>query len=232
MPHAGGQYVYLREAFGPLFGFLYGWTLFLVIQTGTIAAVAVAFAKFAGVFFPSISAEHQLAPFLNTQQFVAIAVLVVLTWVNTRGVRAGSVVQNVFTAAKVGALVALIGFGTHAGTVAAASDWGGAMEVTPPRPSRADSIERTLHDAGLPRFVLDLRAGQHEVLRRRLCEPRLQRYVGVIYRPETERLSHYAEASFAQQYDAFVWFDETGAVTPLANEPQGQEAADTFPFGL
>jgi APA family basic amino acid/polyamine antiporter len=114
MPQAGGQYVYLREAFGPMSGFLYGWTLFLVIQTGTIAAVAVAFAKFAGVFFPWISAGNRLG-FLNTQQLVAIAVLVLLTAVNTRGVRTGAMVQNVFTIAKTGALVALIGFGLAMG---------------------------------------------------------------------------------------------------------------------
>jgi basic amino acid/polyamine antiporter, APA family len=111
MPHAGGQYVYLREAFGPLFGFLYGWTLFLVIQTGTIAAVAVAFAKFAGVFFPAIAAENKLLPFLDTQQLVAIAVLVLLTWVNTLGLKSGSRVQNIFTIAKTGALLGLIFFG-------------------------------------------------------------------------------------------------------------------------
>src|SRR5664279_4908752 len=75
MPHAGGQYVYLREAFGPLYGFLFGWTMFLVIQTGTIAAVAVAFAKFAGVFFPGIAADNHLLPFLSTQQAVAIAII-------------------------------------------------------------------------------------------------------------------------------------------------------------
>src|SRR5437879_705737 len=79
MPHAGGQYVYLREAFGPLFGFLFGWTMFLVIQTGTIAAVAVAFAKFAGVFFPFIAADRYLLPFLNTQQLVAIGIILLLT---------------------------------------------------------------------------------------------------------------------------------------------------------
>ncbi len=72
MPHAGGQYVYLREAFGPLSGFLFGWTMFTVIQTGTIAAVAVAFAKFAGVFFPWISAQNHLIPWFSTQQAVAI----------------------------------------------------------------------------------------------------------------------------------------------------------------
>lgn len=115
MPQAGGQYVYLREAFGPLFGFLYGWTLFLVIQTGTVAAVAVAFAKFAGVFFPSISAEHQILPFLTTQQLLAIAILITLTWVNTRGVKTGSVVQNIFTIAKVAALLGLISFGLIVG---------------------------------------------------------------------------------------------------------------------
>ncbi|MDQ6701376.1 MAG: amino acid permease [Acidobacteriota bacterium] len=115
MPHAGGQYVYLRESFGPLSGFLYGWTLFLVIQTGTIAAVAVAFAKFTGVFLPSISAEHYLLGAgkigVTTQQALAIAVLLSLTWINTRGIRTGARVQNVFTFAKVGALLGLVGFG-------------------------------------------------------------------------------------------------------------------------
>ncbi len=108
MPHAGGQYVYLREAFGPLYGFLYGWTFFMVIQTGTIAAVAVAFAKFLGVFAPSISATNKLLPFLSTQQAVAMALIVLLTWVNSRGVRTGAMVQNVFTVAKTAALVGLI----------------------------------------------------------------------------------------------------------------------------
>lgn len=111
MPRAGGQYVYLREAFGPLFGFLYGWTLFLVIQTGTIAAVAVAFAKFLGVFVPEVSAANRILPFLSTQQAVAIALMVLLTWVNTRGVRTGAIVQNVFTVAKTGALLGLIAAG-------------------------------------------------------------------------------------------------------------------------
>src|SRR5579871_5925817 len=100
MPQAGGQYVYLRESFGPLSGFLYGWTLFLVIQTGTIAAVAVAFAKFTGVFVPWIAAKNYLIGSgkvgLTTQQLLAIAVLVLLTAVNTRGVRTGAMVQNVF----------------------------------------------------------------------------------------------------------------------------------------
>jgi len=119
MPQAGGQYVYLREAFGPLSGFLYGWTLFLVIQTGTIAAVAVAFAKYTGVFFPAVAADRYLLRAgsigLSTQQLLAIAVLVLLSWVNTRGVRTGAAVQNVFTAAKTAALLGLIGFGFFAG---------------------------------------------------------------------------------------------------------------------
>ena len=108
MPRAGGQYVYIREAFGPLSGFLYGWTLISVIQTGTIAAVAVAFAKFAGVFFPWISASNQLAPLVTSQRLVAIFLLVFLTWVNTRGLRTGAIVQNVFTIAKTAALLGLI----------------------------------------------------------------------------------------------------------------------------
>jgi APA family basic amino acid/polyamine antiporter len=115
MPQAGGQYVYLREAFGPLYGFLFGWTLFLVIQTGTIAAVAVAFAKYTGVFFPWFSAQNYLLGSgkfgVTTQQLLAIAMIAFLTWCNTRGIRTGAVVQNVFTFAKVGSLLALIAFG-------------------------------------------------------------------------------------------------------------------------
>lgn len=119
MPQAGGQYVYLREAFGPLVAFLFGWTFFVVIQTGTIAAVAVAFAKFAGVFFPAISAENVLLDLgfakIHMQQIVGIAVILILTWVNSRGVRTGAVVQNVFTVAKIGALLAMVGLGLALG---------------------------------------------------------------------------------------------------------------------
>src|SRR5438093_9075573 len=115
MPHAGGQYVYLREAFGPLSGFLFGWTTFLVIQTGTIAAVAVAFAKYSGVFVPWISAQNYLLGQgklgLNTQQALAIAVIVLLTLVNSRGIRTGAAIQNVFTFAKTAALLGLIAVG-------------------------------------------------------------------------------------------------------------------------
>jgi protein-L-isoaspartate(D-aspartate) O-methyltransferase len=112
-----------------------------------------------------------------------------------------------------GTAVALIGFGTHAGTVAAATDWGGNMQVKRVRASHAQSYERLCHDARVSRFVLDLR--RHEALRRRLLQPRLERFIGVIYRPDTELTSHYAEASLPQQFDAFIWFDETTAVTPL-----------------
>src|SRR5580698_8891036 len=96
MPRAGGQYVYLREALGPLWGFLYGWTLFVVIQTGTIAAVGVAFGKFLGVFFPTVSATHWIWRVgsgnvgLSTANLVAIVVIVLLTVTNTRGVKAGA----------------------------------------------------------------------------------------------------------------------------------------------
>jgi APA family basic amino acid/polyamine antiporter len=115
MPHAGGQYVYLRESLGPLAGFLYGWTLFLVIQTGTAAAVAVAFAKFLGVFVPSISAKNYLIGSgrlgLTTQQLIAILVIAVLTAINARGIRTGAIVQNIFTIAKTAALLGLIALG-------------------------------------------------------------------------------------------------------------------------
>jgi APA family basic amino acid/polyamine antiporter len=115
MPHAGGQYVYLRESLGPLSGFLYGWTLFLVIQTGTIAAVAVAFAKFSGVFFPWISATNKVVEIgrfaVSTQQLVGIALLVLLSAVNCLGIRTGALVQNVFTFAKTAALLGLVALG-------------------------------------------------------------------------------------------------------------------------
>ena len=127
MPKAGGQYVYLRESLGPLWGFLYGWTLFLVIQTGTIAAVAVAFGKFLGVFFPSVSTTHWLlhiahVPALrvgpmvlgnmeigvNTANLTGIAVVIFLAVVNIFGVRLGALIQNVFTSAKALSLAGLI----------------------------------------------------------------------------------------------------------------------------
>jgi erythromycin esterase-like protein len=127
---------------------------------------------------------------------------------------------------------ALIGFGTHTGTVAAATDWGGDMEVKRVRPSHRDSYERLCHDSRASRFLLDLGKTRHEALRYRLLEPRLERFIGVIYRPETELLSHYSDASLPQQFDAYVWFDETTAVTPLAPQHAKPGAPDTYPFGL
>jgi basic amino acid/polyamine antiporter, APA family len=124
MPKAGGQYVYLREAFSPLWGFLYGWTLFLVIQTGTIAAVAVGFARYMGVLVPWVSESNYIiqpirlggyALSLSTAQFVGLALIAFLTFMNTRGLRIGKIVQNIFTTAKTGALLALIVLGIIVG---------------------------------------------------------------------------------------------------------------------
>jgi basic amino acid/polyamine antiporter, APA family len=149
MPKAGGQYVYLREALGPIWGFLYGWTLFLVIQTGTIAAVGVAFGKFLGVFFPSVSAQNWIwhiakvpalpvGPMvlgnmdigLNTANLAAIVVITLLTLLNTFGVRLGAAVQNVFTSAKVLALatVVLVGLVVKS-PVAMAANFGAGLHA-------------------------------------------------------------------------------------------------------
>ncbi|HEX4644933.1 MAG TPA: amino acid permease, partial [Verrucomicrobiae bacterium] len=128
MPKAGGQYVYLREAFSPLWGFLYGWTLFLVIQTATIAAVAVGFARYLGVLFPRISERNYFiepvrvgstsyAFSLSTAQLVGILLVALLTWMNTRGLKLGKLVQNIFTTAKTGSLLALIVLGAVVGLV-------------------------------------------------------------------------------------------------------------------
>ena len=130
----------------------------------------------------------------------------------------------------------LIGFGTHTGTVAAADDWDGPMKIKRVRPSLPDSHERMSHDSGVERFLLDLREGEAgRDVREALTEPRLERFIGVIYRPETERWSHYSEAILAEQFDGWVWFDETDAVTPLPGEARPGtrvEADDTYPFGL
>jgi len=125
MPKAGGQYVYLREAYSPLWGFLYGWTLFLVIQTGTIAAVGVGFARYVGALWPAISeTSYLVAPVhvgtgyalsLSTAQAVGIGMILFLTWMNTRGLQLGKLVQNVFTVAKIAALLGLILLGLFIG---------------------------------------------------------------------------------------------------------------------
>jgi protein-L-isoaspartate(D-aspartate) O-methyltransferase len=125
---------------------------------------------------------------------------------------------------------ALIGFGTHTGTVAAASSWDGQMEIKRVRPSHPDSYERLCHDSGVPRFMLNPAAD--EAVRRRLLDARLERFIGVIYLPETELASHYAQASLPRQFDAFVWFDETTAVTPLGPEHAKPGVPDTYPFAL
>lgn len=125
----------------------------------------------------------------------------------------------------------LIGFGTDRGTVAAASDWDGPMEVKTVRPARPDSHERIFRDAGIPYALTDWRAHEHRDLREILAHPRLERAIGVVYRPETELYSHYFEAVLSEQFDAYVWFEETKAVTPLPAGPQ-VGAADTYPFGL
>src|SRR5205807_1811444 len=130
MPRAGGMYIYLREAFSPLLGFLYGWTLFTVIQTGTIAAVSVAFARFLGVLWPAISEDRYLIPpqlisqryavSLSSSQLLALAIIVLVTFTNTRGLQYGKIIQNIFTIAKTGALLALIMLGLFLGRNSAA----------------------------------------------------------------------------------------------------------------
>lgn len=148
MPKAGGQYVYLREAYSPLWGFLYGWTLFLVIQTGTIAAVAVAFARFLGVLveeisptawiIPPIDLSDSYAVSLSTQQLVAILLVVFLTWINTRGIHLGKVIQNTFTSAKTLSLILLILLGITIGR-------------------NADAIAANFGDFWTPRDVVTIR---------------------------------------------------------------------------
>ncbi len=125
LPHAGGMYIYLREAFSPLWGFLYGWTLFTVIQTGTIAAVSVAFARFLSILAPAVSESSYIIPpvhisegyalSLSTAQLVAILVIALLTWTNSRGLEYGRIVQNIFTTAKTAALAGLIVLGIFVG---------------------------------------------------------------------------------------------------------------------
>lgn len=110
MPKAGGQFIYIEKAFGKLTAFVYGWTVFTVIQTGVIAAVAVAFARYTAVFFPGLSKEvFRIGGWaVNKEQLLAIASIVLLTWINTRGINAGKSIQRVFTSAKLFALLALI----------------------------------------------------------------------------------------------------------------------------
>lgn len=129
-----------------------------------------------------------------------------------------------------GAAAVLIGFGTDRGTVAAADGWDRPMRVKTVLPSRPDSYERAFRDAGVARSLTDWR-GDRGALREALAGPKLERAIGVVYRPETEFRSHYFEAVLPDQFDAFVWFEETRAVTPLGPEPREGEA-ETFPFGV
>jgi erythromycin esterase-like protein len=133
---------------------------------------------------------------------------------------------------KWGADARLIGLGTHTGTVAAADDWDEPMKIKRVRPSLPDSYERMSHESEVPNFLLDLREGERdERLAGELMEPRLERFIGVIYRPETERWSHYSEAILPRQFDAWLWFEEKLAVTQLPGEQRPGED-ETYPFGL
>ena len=126
---------------------------------------------------------------------------------------------------------ALIGFGTDRGTVAAASDWNGPMEIKRVRPARDDSYEGSSRDAGIPAFFLETGPGQKKHVRDALAEPLLERAIGVIYRPETELLSHYFQAELSRQFDAWIWFTETQAVAAHGEaHPHGPD--ETYPFGL
>ena len=186
MPRAGGQYVYLREAFSPLWGFLYGWTLFLVIQTGTIAAVAVGFARYFGVLCPWVAEDHYLiAPVhlsagyalsLSTTQLVGVLLIALLTWTNTRGLEYGRIVQNVFTTAKTGAVVGLVAVGLLLGWnhAAVADNFGqfwtrrGFSDITPGLVGRDDvrAVRRDLRLADRL-ALLGRRLEQHHLHGRR-----------------------------------------------------------------
>jgi basic amino acid/polyamine antiporter, APA family len=133
MPRAGGQYVYLREAWSPLCGFLYGWTLFLVIQTGTVAAVGVGFARYLGILWPRISEDRYLIPpirvagtyavSLSTAQLVGVSLIALLTWGNARGINYGKLIQNMFTSAKLAALLGVIVVGAVGWSLAGKSNF-------------------------------------------------------------------------------------------------------------
>jgi protein-L-isoaspartate(D-aspartate) O-methyltransferase len=125
---------------------------------------------------------------------------------------------------------ALIGFGTDRGTVAAASDWDGLMEIKRVRPARDDSYEGRARDTGIAAFMLETGPGQSESVRAELAEPLLERAIGVIYRPETELLSHYFQAELSRQFDAWIWFEETEAIAARPVYAEGPD--ETYPFGL
>uniref|UniRef100_A0A914E125 Erythromycin esterase n=1 Tax=Acrobeloides nanus TaxID=290746 RepID=A0A914E125_9BILA len=146
------------------------------------------------------------------------------------GIRRQQVNIGQFVKERFGDQAALIGFGTHTGTVAAASNWGGPMQVKKVVPSREDSYEWLCHNTQKSRFLLDLT--KDKSLNKHLSDPRMERFIGVVYKPETELMSHYSHASLPQQFDAYVWFDETKAVTPLAPSMIKSGEPETYPFGL
>jgi erythromycin esterase-like protein len=135
---------------------------------------------------------------------------------------------------RYGSAAHLIGFGTHSGTVAAASDWDEPMQVMDVQRSHPRSYERLAHDSDVSNFLLHLRSPRDPDVRRRLMDRRLERAIGVIYRPETELQSHYFEAALPRQFDEWIWFDRTTAVTPIseAHRPAMEGLPETFPFGL
>jgi protein-L-isoaspartate(D-aspartate) O-methyltransferase len=125
-----------------------------------------------------------------------------------------------------------VGFGTDHGTVAAADEWGGPMEVMNVRPAHEASYERVCHDSRIAHFMLPLRLRDGAVARTALSAERLERAIGVIYRPATELASHYFHASLPKQFDEWIWFDETRAVVPLPVPTSTEDAPETFPFGV
>jgi protein-L-isoaspartate(D-aspartate) O-methyltransferase len=132
-----------------------------------------------------------------------------------------------------GSAAYIIGFGTDHGTVAAASDWDGPTEEMRVRPAHEQSYERLFHESDLSAFTLHLRDPVRKAVREELAASRLERAIGVVYRPETELASHYFQASLPRQFDEFVWFDETHAVTSLSARPRPTgDLPDTYPFGL
>jgi protein-L-isoaspartate(D-aspartate) O-methyltransferase len=125
-----------------------------------------------------------------------------------------------------------VGFGTDHGTVAAAAEWGGPLELERVRPAHELSYERLCHQSGVPAFLLHLRRPRRQSVRDELMSPRLERAIGVIYRPETELASHYFQASLPRQFDEYVWIDETRAVDPVEAAAPSEGESDTFPSGL
>jgi protein-L-isoaspartate(D-aspartate) O-methyltransferase len=124
-----------------------------------------------------------------------------------------------------------IGFGTDRGTVAAASNWDEPVQFMNVRPSHEDSYERLCHETDIPAFLLPLREADSGGVREELLSPHLERAIGVVYRPETEILSHYFQAALPAQFDEYIWFDETRAVEPLETA-KGPGVPETYPFGL